>query len=190
VGSHRTLYSHLNVHDLKPLQVKFYLLDGGAEYFETMAESGEPPIPSFSWIVGHTKGRAPYTMGEMFRLNAEREKFRARAHAHWNASALRTKSGRPVDAILTPIAPTLAAPHDTVRWWGYSSYWNLLDYPAAVFPTGQFRASEWDGPLRDALPKSRNETEEFIREQWDPKTYDNTPIALQVFQSSLSHFFD
>lgn len=162
------------------LIVKLYFLDGGAEYFETMAESGEPPIPSFSWIVGHTNGREAYTMAEMFKLNAEREKFRSKAHAHWNASALRTKSGRPVDAILTPIAPTLAPPHDSVRWWGYSSYWNLLDYPAAVFPTGRLRASEWHGPLQDALPKPRNHVDEFVRAQWDPKTYDGLPIALQL----------
>ncbi|KAG8780767.1 hypothetical protein FRC15_009276 [Serendipita sp. 397] len=162
------------------LIVKLYFLDGGAEYFETLAESGEPPIPSFEWIVSHTNGRAPYTMAEMFKLNAQRENFRARAHAHWNESAKRTTTGRPVDAILTPVAPTLAVPHDTVRWWGYSSYWNLVDYPAAVFPVGRLKASEWANSTRDSLPQPRNDTEKFIRDQWDPKTYDNAPISLQL----------
>lgn len=145
-----------------------------------MAESGEPPIPSFSWLVSHAEGRAPYTVAEVFKLNSEREKLRAKALAHWNATSLRTRTGRPVDAILTPVAPTLAVPHDTVRWWGYSSYWNLLDYPAAVFPVGSFKASEWNGPLQDALPAPRNKTEEFVRGKWDPATYDNAPISLQV----------
>jgi amidase len=145
-----------------------------------MAESGEPPIPSFSWIVSHTEGRAPYTIPEMFRLNVERESFRARAHAHWNATAARTKSGRPVDVILTPVAPTLAAPHDSVRWWGYSSYWNLVDYPAVVFPIGRLRASDWEGSAPVPSHTPRNKTENVIQAQWDPKTYDNAPIGLQV----------
>ena len=162
-------------------QVKLYFLDGGAEYFATMAESGEPPIPSFSWIVGHTKERPAYTIAEMFALNTEREKLRAKAHAHWNATAKMTKSGRPVDVILTPVAPTLAPPHDSVRWWGYSSHWNLLDYPAAVFPVGQLCASEWKEPAATTpIPSPRNDVEKYIRAQWDPKTYDNAPIALQV----------
>jgi hypothetical protein len=161
-------------------QVKLYFLDGGAEYYATMAESGEPPIPSFSWIIRHTGGRAPYTITEMFKLNAEREKFRARAHAHWNTTADQTKCGRPVDVILTPVAPTLAAPHDSVRWWGYSSYWNLLDYPAVVFPLGRLRASDWEGSTIAPSFTPRNDTEKFIRAQWDPKTYDNAPIGLQV----------
>ena len=119
-------------------------------------------------------------MAEMFKLNAEREQFRARAHAHWNASANLSASGRPVDVILTPIAPTLAPPHDSVRWWGYSSYWNLLDYPAAVFPLGRLSATDWVETSADVLPEPRNEAEAFIRSQWDPKTYDNAPISLQV----------
>lgn len=164
------------------LIVKLYFLDGGAEYFATMAESGEPPIPSFSWIVGHTEGRPPYSIAEMFALNAEREKIRALAHAHWNATASKTTTGRPVDVILTPVSATLAPPHDSVRWWGYSSHWNLLDYPAAVFPVGQLRASEWKEPATapNSVSPPRNDVEKVIRAQWDPFAYDNAPIALQL----------
>lgn len=168
----RHLYSHY--------QVKLYFLDGGEEYFATMDESGEPPIPSFTWLISHTGRRRPYTIAEMFKLNSEREKFRARAHAHWNESASLTESKRPVDVILTPIAPTLAPPHDSVRWWGYSSYWNLLDYPAAVFPVGRLRASDWETRSTRPPHPPRNDVERFVQGQWDPKTYDNAPIALQV----------
>jgi amidase len=119
-------------------------------------------------------------MAEMFKLNAAREQFRAKAHAHWNATKARTQCGRAVDAILTPVAPTLAPPHDTVRWWGYSAYWNLLDYPGAVFPVGKLNASEWSGSSSADLPQPRNKTEREVREQWNPQAYDNSPIALQV----------
>ena len=39
-----------------------------------------------------------------------------------------------MDVILCPAAPTPAPPHNTSRYWGYASIWNLLDYPAVVFP--------------------------------------------------------
>jgi len=113
-------------------------------------------------------------------LNVEREEFRAAALQHWNDTALRTKSGRPVDAILTPTFPTLAPPHDTTRWWGYSSYWNLVDYPGVLFPTGERLAAEDYLEGADGLPPARNEVEDFIRSQWDSKTYENAPVALQL----------
>lgn len=143
-----------------------------------MAESGEPAVPSFEWIVSSAKGRPPYTVAEIFKLNGEREAFRAKALTHWNNTAIKTSTKKPVDGILTPVAPTLAPPHDSIRWWGYSSYWNLLDYPAAVFPVGRLDAATFQSDIE--LPQPRNETEQFVRAQWDALTYDNAPIALQV----------
>ena len=113
-------------------KVKLYLLDGGAEYTQTMENSGEPAVQQTKWILDHARGRGDYTVAELFKLNLEREQFKARALEHWNATQYRTLTGRPVDAILCPIAPTLAPPHDTTCWWGYSSQWNLLDLPAVV----------------------------------------------------------
>lgn len=41
-----------------------------------------------------------------------------------------------VDVLLCPVGPGCAPPLDCARYWGYTSQWNLLDYPAVVFPTG------------------------------------------------------
>jgi len=158
------------------LIVKMYLLDGGAEYRETMHKAGEPAVQQTEWILNHASGRGDYTVAEIFRLNLEREKFRAKALLHWNATQQRTATGRPVDAILCPVAPTLAPPHDTTSWWGYSSQWNLLDLPAVVFPVGRYKAEE----NSISLPQPRNEVEKFIHGQWQPRTYDNAPVSLQL----------
>lgn len=102
-----------------------------------MAESGEPPVEQTKWILNQIpNGRKPFSIAEIFRLNLDREAFRQRLLEHWNATSLRTGSGRPVDGIISPVAPTLAPKHDGTSWWGYTSYWNLADYPAAVFPVG------------------------------------------------------
>lgn len=96
-----------------------------------------------------------------------------------------TSTGRPVDAILCPVAPTLAPPHTTVRWWGYSSYWNLCDYPGAVFPMGRLGLGD-DDYGRDEIPTPRNDIEAFVSAQWDPSTYANAPISLQLIGRRLN----
>jgi len=160
------------------LIVKLYLLDGGAEYHETILGAGETEVPQTQWLLNHANGRAPYTPAEMFRLNAERELFRLKALAHWNATQQRTASGRPVDAILCPVASTLAPPHNTTTWWGYSSQWNILDLPGVAFPVGKFKAGR--NATYPPFAPPRNDVEKFIQGQWDPATYDNAPISLQL----------
>ncbi|CAE6428138.1 unnamed protein product [Rhizoctonia solani] len=163
------------------LIVKLYLLDGGKEYRETLAESGEPAMPLVEWMLAHATSRSPYTVDQTWALNVAREQFRARGLRHWNASAARSEQGRAFDAVLCPVAPTLAPPHDTTRWWGYSSYWNLLDLPAVVFPSGKpLDATAWDSSREATLPAARNPVEEFVRNQWNPKTYHGAPVALQL----------
>ncbi|CAE6477781.1 unnamed protein product [Rhizoctonia solani] len=163
------------------LIVKLYLLDGGKEYRETLAESGEPAMPLVEWMLSHAAGRPSYPVDQTWALNVAREQFRARGLRHWNASAARSEQGRAFDAVLCPVAPTLAPPHDTTRWWGYSSYWNLLDLPAVVFPSGKpLDAATWDRSREAALPAARNMVEEFVRNQWDPSTYNGAPVSLQL----------
>lgn len=157
--------------------MNLYFLDGGAEYWQVLRDGGEQPVPQTKWILDQIRDPRSFTVHEMFRLNVERESFRAKALEHWNAT--RGPSGRPVDAILCPVAPTLAPPHDTTCWWAYSSHWNLLDLPAVVFPAGQYSASQFPPP--DFPPHApRNSAEERIAGQWDPSTYDNAPIGLQL----------
>ncbi|KIJ66263.1 hypothetical protein HYDPIDRAFT_26628 [Hydnomerulius pinastri MD-312] len=164
------------------LIMKLYFLDGGAEYKKTLADGKEEPVPQTKWILDQIaeKDKA-FTVQEIFRLNLEREAFRAKALAHWNET--RGETGRPVDAILCPVAATLAPPHDTTSWWGYTSHWNLLDLPAVVFPAGQYSATQ---PLPQHLPSPRNSVETYIAQQWNPDVYDNAPISLQLVGRRLN----
>ncbi|KAI0652389.1 general amidase GmdA [Trametes meyenii] len=171
------------------LILKLYFLDGGEEYRQVLAD--DPPVPMSEWILNQVpNGGRPYTVAEVFKLNLEREAFRAKVLAHWNAHQAHTPSGRHVDAVLSPVAPTLAPRHDMTRWWGYTSYWNLMDYPGVVFPTGRFRAEGCeDPPLPDGavyVGDPRSEAERVIREEWDPARYDNIPVSLQLVGRRLN----
>jgi amidase len=132
-------------------------------------------VQQTEWILDQAQGSSEYTVAEIFRLNTERETFRAQALMHWNTTRLRTTTGRPIDAILCPVAATLAPPHDTTSWWGYSSHWNLLDLPAVVFPVGRHPARHFP-----SLREPRNDIERFVHAQWQPDTYNNAPVSLQL----------
>lgn len=160
------------------LIVKLYLLDGGQEYRDTLKMSGEPAVPGTEWILSHAAGRPAYTVPETWKLNLERESFRARALAHWNSTVSRTSTGRPVDGIICPTAATLAIPHDQTRWWGYSSHWNLLDLPGVVFPSGgRLNPGEFQ-PVERVEP--RNALEKEVWSLWNPETFKEAPINLQL----------
>ena len=61
-------------------------------------------------------------------LNVRRTLFRVEFLAHFKSFN--------VDIILCPPAPGPAPVHLTTKYWNYTSFFNLVDYPAAVFPTG------------------------------------------------------
>ena len=171
------------------LQCKLYFLDGGEEYREVM--KAEPWVPQTEWILAQApNGKKPFTVDEIFRLNLARESFRVRVAEHWNSTASRTRAGRPVDAVLSPVAPTLAPPHDSTRWWGYTAYWNLMDFPAAVFPVGRLKAEAYaavDATSDLSLPGNpRNPVEAFIQSQWNAHTYDNASVSLQLVGRRLN----
>lgn len=52
----------------------------------------------------------------------------------WQDANPENGSKCPFDAILCPVSPMAAVPHDFPVYWGYTSLWNLLDYPSVVMP--------------------------------------------------------
>lgn len=52
----------------------------------------------------------------------------------WNSTANLTRTGRPVDAVISPIGPFAAARPNKHLSVGYSVWANLLDYSSVVVP--------------------------------------------------------
>jgi len=65
-----------------------------------------------------------------------------------------------IDILLLPAGPAPAQVHGTTKYWSYTSMFNLLDWPAAVFPTGKFVDPAMDQDSGDLVP--RNEDEEHL----------------------------
>jgi amidase len=143
-----------------------YFTDGGASDAATIAESGEPWRPLTKWIIKENPCVKNLSREELEYWQEEREVYRQEYADLWNSTATsrNKETGEPegmVDVILCPVGPGVATRHDTAKYWAYTSQWNLLDYPALVFPVGKIdaevdRVEEGYVPLNDV-----------DRENWD-----------------------
>lgn len=85
-----------------------------------------------------------------------------------------------VDVILCPAGPGVAPKLDTAKWWGYTSQWNLLDYPAIVFPVDMVDVEKDD--VKEAY-EPRNEKDKYNWDLWEKfgtEGYKDAPISLQL----------
>lgn len=85
-----------------------------------------------------------------------------------------------VDVILCPVGPGAAPKIDTSKWWGYTSQWNLLDYPALVFPVDRVDSVK-DGKKVGYEP--RNEKDKFNWDLWEEygvEGWEGAPVCLQL----------
>lgn len=70
-----------------------------------------------------------------------------------------------------------ATPHEQSRYWGYTSHWNLLDYPGVVFPVTTVDP-EKDKKDLDYEPK--NAEDQFVYDMYSPERYKDAPVSLQI----------
>ncbi|KAI9772592.1 MAG: hypothetical protein M1839_002444 [Geoglossum umbratile] len=159
-----------------------YFTDGGAEDAAAIAASGEPWRPLTKWIIKENPCVKRLGMQEFFYWQEEREAYRKEYAKVWNgtATARDDQTGElegVVDVILCPAGPGVAPSHNTAKYWGYTSQWNLLDYPALVFPVCKVDA-EVDRAERGYKPMN-----DVDRDHWklyDPKKFDGLPVSLQL----------
>ena len=115
-----------------------YFADGGKEESEAIAASGEPWRPLSEFMIRENPYVKHLSVEEVWYWTGRREQYRQAYAKVWNETATKTgTNGEPegmIDVILAPVGPGAAPPLNQARYWGYTSQWNLLDYPALVFP--------------------------------------------------------
>jgi Asp-tRNA(Asn)/Glu-tRNA(Gln) amidotransferase A subunit family amidase len=154
-----------------------YYIDGGKKLRDALGD--EPMRPLTEWIIRDAK---VLTAEQIETMVARRNQIRQQYYDYFNSLSL--------DVILCPAGPAPAQPIGTTKYWAYTSMWNLLDWPAAVFPTGLFVGQEDE----EVFPESRNEHERHLYETCKLETFDHerslmadsasiaegSPIGLQV----------
>ncbi|KAG0695939.1 general amidase [Suillus ampliporus] len=133
--------------------------------------------------VAHTSVRAKggKTAYQLWQVQKLRQDIRKEYLDHWEATASETGTGRPVDAIICPAAPFAATPHGKNRYTNYTTVWNALDYPAAIFPV-----TTVDSTLDGKEPRHDfyDDFDKHIYE-YDPEKFKNAPICLQLVGRTL-----
>ncbi|KAF5103377.1 hypothetical protein D0Z03_000226 [Geotrichum reessii] len=148
-----------------------YFEDGGNAKLKLLEETGEPVMELSKFIMTENKNVRPLSLADLWALNNEKHSYRNAYNAHWASSG--------IDFLIAPAGPGAAQPHGTTRYWGYTSQWNLLDYPGVVFPVTTVD-TEKDVPFSAADYTPLNETDKDYFERYSPEVYADAPIALQI----------
>lgn len=84
-----------------------------------------------------------------------------------------------IDFILSPTYVSVASKPETIKYWGYTAIWNILDFPNVVFPTGLKVDQELDKV--DTTFSPRSELEEYEYGLYTgPEDFAGAPICLQL----------
>ncbi|KAM0723626.1 hypothetical protein Q7P37_000614 [Cladosporium fusiforme] len=152
---------------------EYYSADGGEDIRRAVNAGGEPFLPHVQGLIDRGP---PISVYEYWQLNKRKVAAQKAYAALWNG--IRSQSGKPVDVLLVPTMPHTALPHRGCRWVGYTKLFNILDYPALVFPAGQV-SKELDGSIsKDYIP--RNLADAWNWERYDPETMDGHNVGLQI----------
>ncbi|RAK84389.1 alpha-glucosidase [Aspergillus costaricaensis CBS 115574] len=96
----------------------------------------------------------------------------------WQATAARTATGLPVDAVILPSGGTVAPPHGKMEYFTYEAISNVLDWTCATVPVSTV------DPVLDVRTEDLFEPmSEYDRRNWDsytPEKYKDAPVCLQV----------
>ncbi|KAK8061231.1 hypothetical protein PG997_015452 [Apiospora hydei] len=152
-----------------------YWPDGGEEVLGLIKESGEPILPLTKFIIHEQPTVKELTQHELWQLCVKRDEYRARYAQAWSKTG--NGGNREVDVILCPPSFGAAIPHGQSRYWGYTAHWNLLDYPAAVFPVTKVDPAL---DVKDLSYVPKNSQDKFVYDMYSPERFRNAPVSLQV----------
>ncbi|PYH97438.1 amidase [Aspergillus ellipticus CBS 707.79] len=178
----------INVVDWEPYKHKhgwdiisaMYFPDGAASQHTLINETGEPILPLTAWAFAYSNP-TPLTVAQAWSLNVQRDTYRDEYHA--------LMKSRGVDFILCPTYPGVASVLGESEYWNYTAVWNILDQPAAVFPSGLKVDLELDRlSAEDEAYVPRGEVDEREWKKYTgPERYQGAPIAVQLVGK---HFAD
>ncbi|KAG9641920.1 amidase, partial [Aureobasidium melanogenum] len=157
---------------LQDICAKSWNYDGGADAAKAFALSGEEPKPNIMFEQSSQANATDIMRNQVNKRDAEKEYME-----YWNSTSELTGTGRPVDAIISPLAPFTAARPNKYTSYSYSVWVNVLDYSSAIVPVTKVDKNV-DKAYTDYKPVS--ETDEKTQATYDPEIYDGAHVSLQV----------
>ncbi|RGP66937.1 hypothetical protein FSPOR_6319 [Fusarium sporotrichioides] len=160
----------------------YFTVDGCEDIRRDVEAGGEPFIPAVERLINRGK---PISVFEYWQLNKRKRLLQQAYLEKWN-KAISSKTGRVVDALITPALPHAAVPHKSIKWVGYTKVWNLLDYTALVIPAGRIEPRDLEATM-DYEP--RNDIDEWNKKLWEENKNDmvqnRLPVDIQIVGRGL-----
>ncbi|OCF37149.1 amidase [Kwoniella heveanensis BCC8398] len=161
------------------LMMNFFLGDGGVKIAQYLALSGEPyPAGMGSYKERFETHKAnPPMVGSLWDTQSARTSYCKKVLDDWLSTKEITGTGRPFDALLSPVTAYSACPKYAFDFHvTYTSMWNITDYSCTTLPvTYVDPAKDVKGPF-----EGRSELEQRIWDRYDPKEVEGAPVSIQV----------
>nr|POF04478.1 acetamidase [Quercus suber] len=158
--------------DIMAICGTIWSLDGGHDCRAAFALSGEDPAPQ-ALIDDAPQANATDIMA----VNVRKRQLQKAYMEYWNATAARTKTRQPVDAVICPVAPFAAARPETFKHYAYSAWVNVLDYSAVSVPVTTVDKTI-DTPIEGF--KGVDEIDDFTQASYDPEIYHGAHVGVQL----------
>ncbi|KAL6716404.1 hypothetical protein ACLMJK_005971 [Lecanora helva] len=160
-----------------------YFCDGAQEEIKVIESSGEPWRPLSEFIIKENPNVKKLSIEELWHWTSRREAYRSTYAKKWNETATgRNAHGElegMMDVILCPVGPGAAPPLDHAKYWSYTSQWNILDYPALVFPVTKVDVT---GSVTPHTGEFLGDKDKENHQLWSsgPEKYQGAPVSLQL----------
>ena len=118
--------------DVDVLKLKIFGSAAGPAIISAIEASGEPPVSQLRTLFDQPNVVSSST-AEFWDLCQRREDYKRAYADYWTQMNSYSESGRPVDGVILPVAPTSAARAGEFHYLAYSAIANVLDLPAVAF---------------------------------------------------------
>lgn len=175
-------FSEAEMASIYRTNVTLYTIDGNRSQLELVLPSGEPILPLTQHFLEFGGGQE-LSVYDNRKLNILRDTTRlAIFEKYFSREAT---SSLQLDFILSPTNVAPAEIPAQGKYWGYTSLWNLTDYPNVVFPTPYTQDPQQD-TLSPETNLKENDYEKMVWYQddgsikYDATDYRAAPIGLQL----------
>ncbi|KAK6532642.1 hypothetical protein TWF281_006823 [Arthrobotrys megalospora] len=163
------------IKQLHGLSNKLVNIEGSHRTSDLLDATSEPKVP---WVAARMKRRDPATLKQLLELHDSREKLVVESWKLWNYG------GEDFDAIISPVAPHPTPRPDDWNGAGYTTMFNLLDWPCGAIPARNVTREDLEAPL--GIETGTGWDKYNRTALWDIKEcYLGSPLSLQVVGKKL-----
>ncbi|PVI01725.1 amidase [Periconia macrospinosa] len=165
--------------ELQHLALEVWTMDGGTDVQAAFALSGETTSPQVSYLLSLSGDDGEKRASHIAGVNVALREYRKRYLDYWVGTREVTGTGRPVDAVICPLAPTPSARREMFKYVGYSVWVNALDLTSVVLPVapGVDRERKEDAE-EGYVPLSQLDKE--VHDSYDPDFFHGAHCSVQL----------